>query len=80
LYSWAKDRHWTVIRDGLPPPKGTTISTVMADPAQTGVFYAANNHGIYRSHGGLTWEKLKISWPEHFHGQRAQALVLTSRI
>jgi photosystem II stability/assembly factor-like uncharacterized protein len=77
LYQRANGRNWTVIRDGLPPAKGTTINTVIADRARAGIFYAANNQGIYRSDGGLTWEKLTISWPERFRAQRAQALVTT---
>jgi hypothetical protein len=75
LYSRSNGGDWAIVRDGLPPPKGTTISTVIAHPARSGIFYAANNHGIYRSDGGLTWERLKVAWPEHFQGQRVQALL-----
>jgi photosystem II stability/assembly factor-like uncharacterized protein len=75
LYSRSKGHDWAVMRAGLPPPMGTTISTVLAHPARSGIFYAANNYGIYRSDADLAWERLKISWPEHFHSQRVQALI-----
>ncbi len=76
LYCRSNGGAWDVVRDGLPSPRGTTISTVTADPAQPGVFFAANNHGVYRSAGGLVWEKLNIQWPEPFQRQRAQALIV----
>jgi hypothetical protein len=78
LYRRANGGNWTIVRQGLPPPRGTTVSTVIADPERAGTFYLANNRGIYRSDGGLTWEKIEISWPERLQSQRAQALVVTS--
>jgi hypothetical protein len=78
LYRRVIGGNWTILRQGLPPPRGTTVSTVIADPERAGTFYAANNRGIYRSDGGLTWEKIEISWPERLQSQRAQALVVTA--
>lgn len=71
---------WTAVREGLPSPRGTTVSTVLADPERAGTFYAANNRGIYRSEGGLTWERLQIAWPDRFQSQRAHALIVTRSI
>ncbi len=79
LYIRTNEGAWTVVRDGLPPPSGTTISTVIADPNRAGLFYAANNHGVYRSDDGIRWNRLELDWPERFKSQRAQALIALPR-
>jgi photosystem II stability/assembly factor-like uncharacterized protein len=76
MYRRANGGDWTAVREGLPSARGTTVSTVLADPERAGTFYAVNNRGIYRSDGGLTWEQLQIAWPERFQSQRAQAMVV----
>jgi hypothetical protein len=69
---------WEQVREGLPPARGMLASALAANPAEPGVFYAANNHGIYRSpDAGQNWEPLAISWPESSdHTQRPAELLV----
>ncbi len=69
---------WEMVTQGLPPSRGTLASALAANPAEPGVFYAANNHGIYRSpDAGRSWEPLDISWPESSdHTRRPEALLV----
>jgi photosystem II stability/assembly factor-like uncharacterized protein len=77
LYRRTGGGAWSVVGDSLPAPEGTTISTVAADTIVSGVFYAASNHGIYRSRDqGLSWERLAVSWPQRFQTQRAAGLLV----
>jgi photosystem II stability/assembly factor-like uncharacterized protein len=51
--------------EGLPDAAGTVASRLATHPDEPHVFYAANNHGLFRSQdGGLRWEALEIAWPE----------------
>lgn len=69
---------WRRVREGLPPPEGTSRSVLAAHPAQGGVFYGANNHGLFTSaDGGLRWERLPIPWPEPFQ-QTVNGLVVAA--
>lgn len=67
---------WQRVSEGVPEAKGTLASDIAAHPHESGVFYAANNRGIFRSgDAGLTWSPLAISWPprflkHHLHGIR----------
>lgn len=79
LYRRTHGAAWMPLHEGLPTPGGTTISTVTAAIGEPGTFYAANNHGLYRSRNqGLSWERLAIGWPDRFRTQRAAALLLQS--
>jgi photosystem II stability/assembly factor-like uncharacterized protein len=70
---------WEPVRDGLPDPKGTTISFLATGPHEPHVIYAANNRGVLRSNdAGTTWERLDLPWPERFVQQSVQGLVLGS--
>ena len=65
------------VRDGLPAEGGTLASTLAASPAEPGVFYAANNTGLYQSRdAGQTWARLDIPWPERAGNQRPEALLV----
>jgi hypothetical protein len=67
---------WQPVQDGLPAPRGTLASALAANEAEPGVFYAANNHGVYRSPDtGLTWERLEVPWPDAYRSQRAESLL-----
>ncbi len=69
---------WQEVRGGLPDTEGTLASVLEADNAGSGVFYALNNHGLYRSlDGGNKWERLEVPWPEHYLRQHPQALLVT---
>jgi hypothetical protein len=53
--------------DGLFMPQGTLISELTSLDAQPGVFYCANNRGVFHSaDAGQTWEKLDLPWPERY--------------
>lgn len=68
---------WAQVRNGLPEPKGTTISVFATLPDQTHTIYAANNRGIFRSRdAGVRWEALDVAWPGRFLEQSVQGLVL----
>lgn len=52
---------------GLPAAHGTLAAVLAVNQAEPGIFYAANNHGLYRSADtGLSWERLNVldmTWP-----------------
>lgn len=60
---------------GLPDPAGTVASRLATHPDEPGVFYAANNHGLFRSEdGGRNWKALEIAWPERAFARGVDAL------
>jgi photosystem II stability/assembly factor-like uncharacterized protein len=66
---------WRSVRDGLPDPAGTTISSLASDPSTDPAIYAANNRGLFSSEdGGVSWQRLDLTWPERFHWQRVTGL------
>lgn len=68
---------WQRISKGLPEAKGMVISALTSGLKEAGLFYAVNNHGIFRSMDtGLTWNSLPVEWPEHLHEQRIRGVVL----
>lgn len=70
---------WQLLRDGLPTLQGTLASVIAVNRAEAGVFYVANNRGVFRStDAGRTWEQLPIAWPVAFQGNRPHALVAVS--
>jgi hypothetical protein len=55
---------WQKVHNGLPPSHGMLISVVTVNRLEAGIFYAANNKGLFRSaDAGLTWDELLIHWP-----------------
>jgi photosystem II stability/assembly factor-like uncharacterized protein len=68
---------WQRVTEGLPGPKGMLVSCIATNPAEQGIFYAANNHGVFRSNdAGITWQQLGLEWPERYRQQHVQALEL----
>jgi hypothetical protein len=52
---------------GVFAPQGTLISELATLDAQLGVFYCANNKGVFRSaDAGDTWGQLPLPWPEKY--------------
>jgi photosystem II stability/assembly factor-like uncharacterized protein len=52
---------WQRVAEGLPAERGTLATVLAANQAEAGVFYAANNHGLYRSaDAGSSWERLGV--------------------
>jgi photosystem II stability/assembly factor-like uncharacterized protein len=63
--------------EGLPEPRGTTVASLAADPAEPRTFWAASNRGLYRSEdGGARWELVDIAWPPAFASERVDAFAL----
>ncbi len=79
IYRRSGGSPWQIVRDGLPPAHGLLASVLAANEAEPGVFYAANNQGVFRStNTGLHWEQLPIPWPAGMHLGRAHALIVVS--
>ena len=77
IYRRSGGSPWQIISNGLPPTRGLLVSVLAANEAEPGVFYAANNQGVFRSTDtGLSWELLPIPWPAGTTLGRAQALVV----
>lgn len=78
IYRREGGRPWQEVSSGLPDREGTTASVLAAGGDEPGVFYAINNHGLYRSaDAGKEWERLGVSWPERYHHQHPRALLVT---
>jgi photosystem II stability/assembly factor-like uncharacterized protein len=76
VYRKMTRRSWEVAMQGLPDPRGTTVSRFATHPAERGVVYAANNRGVYRSgNAGRTWTVLEIPWPRDALAHGVEALV-----
>lgn len=68
---------WEPVREGLPDPEGTTISSLTAVPGRPGLLYAANNCGVFRSRdAGATWAAVAVGWPRRFRRQRVVGLAV----
>ena len=66
-----------LVMDGLPPAEGTVASQFTTHVAERGVFYAANNHGLFRSeNAGRSWQALPIDWPEGVFRNRVNGVVV----
>lgn len=76
IYRRTSGQSWRPVSEGLPAPAGTTISALVAD-ATDGGLYAANNHGVYRSVDvGASWERLEVPWPERHEVGRVLGLAV----
>ncbi|HSM58688.1 MAG TPA: hypothetical protein VK879_21215 [Candidatus Sulfomarinibacteraceae bacterium] len=63
--------------EGLPPAEGTIASRLATHAAQPGVFYAANNHGLFRSNvAERRWQALPVEWPEGVFRNRVNAVAV----
>ena len=58
-------KRWEQAMSGLPQAKGTTVSRFATHAGESGVIYAANNRGLFRSgDAGRSWKVLDLPWPE----------------
>jgi hypothetical protein len=68
IYRRSGGSAWQRVTQGLPPERGMLGSVLAANQAEPGIFYAANNLGLYRSaDAGRSWEQLdilNIPWPQ----------------
>ena len=80
VYRRIDAERWQRLDEGLPDPQGTTVAVLASDPARSGVFYAANNHGAFQSEDrGETWVEIVTDWPDRFRSQRAATLLVLDR-
>ncbi len=78
LYRRSGPGPWREVRTGLPETKGTIRPLVAANADEHGVFYAASNHGVFRSgDAGLSWEPVLVALPGGYAGQSVQAIAVT---
>jgi len=63
--------------EGLPAPEGTVASQFATHVTEPGVFYAVNNHGLFRSNdAGRSWQELPLTWPEGVFRTRVNGMVV----
>ncbi len=76
LYWRSGNSRWQQVRAGFPEPRGLLTSVLATHEAEPGIFYAANNRGVFRSaDAGASWEAMPIRWPQGMRFGRAHALV-----
>lgn len=76
LYRKRVDEPFELAMTGLPEGVGTVASRLVSVPDEPGVFYAANNHGVFRSSdAGAAWQQLDIPWPEGVFNDGVDAFV-----
>jgi photosystem II stability/assembly factor-like uncharacterized protein len=77
IYRRTSGDPWQQVQEGLPASEGLLASVLAANVAEPGVFYAANNQGVYRSpDAGVNWERLELPWPEQGQRQRPESLLI----
>jgi photosystem II stability/assembly factor-like uncharacterized protein len=77
VYRKGADRPFELAMAGLPAAEGTVASQLATHVTQPGVFYAANNHGLFRSdNAGNSWRELPITWPEGVFRIRVNRVVV----
>ena len=75
--SAVRKKPWRKVHEGLPSSGGMLASVVAANRFEPGVFYLANNIGVFRSaNAGLTWDELPIPWPREI--KRANGLTVAA--
>jgi photosystem II stability/assembly factor-like uncharacterized protein len=73
----ADSNGWKTVTDGLPRPRGTTITILTPSLKDAGQFCAVNNHGLFVSNdSGVSWRELDISWPKECHSQTPWTLAV----
>ncbi|MFL5704693.1 MAG: hypothetical protein ACJ8AG_17920 [Ktedonobacteraceae bacterium] len=79
IFRRSKGEPFQQVSEGLPNQRGTLASVLAANEAEPGVFYAANNQGVFRSQdAGITWEELPVPWPSGTLLGHVNALVVVA--
>jgi len=77
IYRRSGGSPWQEIHNGLPPARGLLASVLATNEAEPGVFYTANNQGVFRSTDtGFNWEAPALPRPGNITPGRANALVI----
>jgi photosystem II stability/assembly factor-like uncharacterized protein len=77
IYRRSGGSAWQRVEAGLPPERGTLGSVLATNEGEPGVFYAANNRGLYRSaDAGRSWEHRVIPWPEGRHATKPASMAV----
>lgn len=77
IYRRSRRDPWQKAHAGLPPSRGMLASVLATNKFEPGVFYAANNIGLFRSaDAGSTWNELPIPWSVNIG--RANALTVVA--
>ncbi|HLR79255.1 MAG TPA: glycosyl hydrolase [Bacillota bacterium] len=76
IYRKISDQPWEEVAEGLPCD-GSYAHALAADPTESGVFYAMNNHGLYRFQANEDrWNKVEIDWKKKYINQHPSFLVV----
>ena len=77
IYRRTAGETWQRVENGLPEPRGNRVYVLGSHAAEPGVFYAANDRGLYRSpDAGLTWERLDVAWPSGHTATAVHAILV----
>lgn len=77
LYRKLAGGSFELAMEGLPEAPGTVASRLQTHPEEPGVFYAVNNHGLFRSSdAGANWEPLEVDWPDGAFDRGVSALAV----
>lgn len=77
LYRKMKSGAFEPVMEGLPQARGTVASRLATHPDEPGIFYAANNHGLFRSEdAGRIWKAREVDWPEGVFHRGVDALAV----
>lgn len=77
VYRKAAGDAFELAMEGLPAADGTVASRLATHADEPGVFYAANNHGLFRAvDAGRSWRALEIDWPAGAFERGVAALVV----
>lgn len=76
VYRKAGEGPFELAMEGLPQAAGSVAGRLATHPDEPGVFYAANNHGLFRSSdAAASWEALDIDWPAGVFRRGVHALI-----
>lgn len=77
IYRRTAGSAWQQVQQGLPPSQGMLASVLATNQADPGVFYAANNQGLFRSpDAGQNWQRIEAPMPEQMRLARAESLLV----
>lgn len=76
IFRRAAGTEWMRVSEGLPDAEGLGIGVLASDPEDAGVFWLANNHGVFVSRdAGVSWSALPVDWSDYAR-QHAQGIAV----